>query len=1019
MAAERDERDGSVGPTWSTPGELASRPGPPRDGAPVLPAAHPFEVDEKARYAGGHLLGRGGMGRVTAVMDQRLRRDVALKEAVGDAPGADVTPRLASRLGQEAWITAQLEHPGIVPIYDAGVRDGHPYYTMRLIRGRSLSAAAAGQPPEARLRLVRHFHQVCEAVAFAHSRGIVHRDLKPDNVMIGEFGETQVVDWGLARPVGTVDGGWERVVPAAHAAHTQLGSAVGTPAYMSPEQRALAPADPRSDVWSLGVSLHELLYGALPGGATSRDSAVPVELDAIIRKTLAEDPEGRYPTAGELAADIEAWLDGRRVGAYHYRPTDQLGRFVRRFRVPLIVGAASLLLLIVGGALSWFQVARERDLATLAAAETRGALERADAALHDALVVQAGRALDDMDWPTADQLVARAFTVGDSVRARGVAMLVDAVARPSRSLTWPLPEGCLFPVSVPVGGAARGPGGVLCLGPDVSLWRPGHDAPEWTVARDASRAVVLEGLGAVAVASPGGDAALIALSTGAETPVPARLRPTEPWIDADHLLIAPIGESVLAWSPRDGRVREHPICPGRSRAWTFAMSPDDESLMAFCDDGTIEIGSPFGALRAGPNLPAGPAPPRAVRILPGASELVVSDTSGTVRRVALDTGLVRWSTLTPLGSVAHLAFAGGWLIAAGDRGGALVLNLETGATLMRLPGEPVSLRIGGASVDIVTSGALSHIGLPAAMVPPRGPSGPGLAAASPSPDGRYVAAARSDGRVIVTEVDTGRVVVSQVSGDGVTKRAEWHPAGDRLVVANASEATLDVIAVPSGETVFEPRAMNARRAVFFDDGGIVAVTYASGLWFSAPGVDTLTVSGPEYTFTDLTTNPTGTHGAALTLDGHVHRLVTGQRRLDSPPAFTATGAQGLAIDAAGQRLALSFGSSVRVASLDGAIQAEVTPPRGVATDTAFDLSGRWLAVGMMDGRVVVAEASSGQVRAELRPHDQRVATVRFGVRGLLTASWDGTYRWSALGPLTATPAALTLGAETAWGSLAD
>ena len=152
------------------------------------------------------------------------------------------------------------------------------------------------------------------------------------------------------------------------------------------------------------------------------------------------------------------------------------------------------------------------------------------------------------------------------------------------------------------------------------------------------------------------------------------------------------------------------------------------------------------SLRTGPTLPAGPAQPRAVRFLAGASDVVVSDTSGTIRRVALDAGLVQCYTATPLGSIAQLDVAGGWLIAAGDRGGALVLNVETGATLMRLRGEPVSLRADASGVNVVTSDALFHVVLPAKMMPPVGPAGPGLATASPSPDGRYVAAARSSRR---------------------------------------------------------------------------------------------------------------------------------------------------------------------------------------------------------------------------------------------------------------------------------
>ena len=222
-------------------------------------AEHPFAVADQARYEPGAEVGIGGMGRVYAAHDRRLRRQVAVKEV-----RLEVTGDAAARLAQEAWITAQLDHTGVVPVYDAGLTaEGRLFYVMRLVRGQSLAdAIAQAQTDLDRRKLLRHFLAACQAVAYAHSVGIIHRDLKPSNVLVGGFGETQVMDWGLARPIQRDAGqGWAAVVPAAHVAQTQQGMAVGTPRYMSPEQASGGGVDPRSDVWSLGVVLYEILAG--------------------------------------------------------------------------------------------------------------------------------------------------------------------------------------------------------------------------------------------------------------------------------------------------------------------------------------------------------------------------------------------------------------------------------------------------------------------------------------------------------------------------------------------------------------------------------------------------------------------------------------------------------------------------------------------------------------------------------------------------------------------------------------
>jgi len=323
---------------------------------------------------------RGGLGEVFVAKDQELNREVALKEIQNHY--AD-HPESRSRFMLEAEITGALEHPGIVPVYGLGTYpDGRPYYAMRFIRGDSLQDALLrfhaadktnrdeGERTIALRGLLRRFIDVCHAIAYAHNRGVIHRDIKPGNVMLGQFGETLVVDWGLAKPLGSLPETMPKPIeglvnPAslANSTPTYVGLAVGTPQYMSPEQAAgrIEDLGPPSDVYSLGATMFCLLTGKPPfeGGDVGQmlvrvqkgefapprevNSKVPAVLDAICRKAMSNKPEDRYSTPKTFAADLECWLADEPTSAWREPWPVRARRWANRHRTAVTSAVAALL----------------------------------------------------------------------------------------------------------------------------------------------------------------------------------------------------------------------------------------------------------------------------------------------------------------------------------------------------------------------------------------------------------------------------------------------------------------------------------------------------------------------------------------------------------------------------------------------------------------------------------------------------------------------------------------------------
>jgi serine/threonine protein kinase len=278
--------------------------------------AHLREVAElpdfsQTRYRIVSEIARGGMGVVYEAEDVELRRRVAIKVLASEL----ASEHAAEHMRDEARTIAKLEHPGIVPLHDAGLLpDGRLWYAMKLVRGRRLDDLNA---PTA--ELLRVFLRICEAVSFAHANGIVHCDLKPENVMLGDFGEVLVMDWGVARETGASD-----------------STIAGTRGFMAPEQEQGAIVDASTDVFALGAMLRAIL-----------PSNLPRPLAAICAKASASAKDDRYESVRALANDIANWLDNQPVIAYRENIVERIGRWVSRNRALVTIVLAYLVMRVI------------------------------------------------------------------------------------------------------------------------------------------------------------------------------------------------------------------------------------------------------------------------------------------------------------------------------------------------------------------------------------------------------------------------------------------------------------------------------------------------------------------------------------------------------------------------------------------------------------------------------------------------------------------------------------------------
>jgi hypothetical protein len=601
----------------------------PGDGWTVAADAEPRSSARIDRYQFGPEIGRGGMGRVVEATDVRLGRKVAVKEAL--PRGLD----LRRRFEREVRITARLEHPSIVPLYDAGTSaDGNPFYVMRKVSGRPLDRLIAdARTLDERITLLPHLLAAIDAIAHAHRRDVVHRDMKPANVLVGEHGETVVIDWGLAKAMGEDDDDdpVDAQLAPSDAVETQIGAVFGTPGFMAPEQARGEPLDPRSDVYALGATMYQLLSGRPPHTGTTATEVidralgerpppleqlvpgVPPELVTITDKAMAFDREHRYADASAFAADVRAFLAGRLVGAHRYTAGQRVMRFVRRHRAAVAIAVVAAVAIAAGSVLGIHGILTERDRAMRAeqraVAGQRAAEEARDRERDraDELLVTQARSLVDVN-PTA-ALAALKLVSPRSPRLRNARMV--AISAAARGAAWGYPgHGRVTSTLELAPDGAR----LLTAGESHGFRILDLDRHEEVLAVDFPeriRAIWVARGDAVLVAPASGGLVQFDARSGARTPLPftAEVAELQAVGSGDRALVVDEAGLVYLLEVRTGALTLVPLpvpadpADGAHRLRQIVISPNGLWLMAASQrhtlvarlDGTVLAEQPFSA----------------------------------------------------------------------------------------------------------------------------------------------------------------------------------------------------------------------------------------------------------------------------------------------------------------------------------------------------------------------------------------------------------------------------------------
>ncbi len=979
-------------------------------------------------------LGRGGIGRVLLAVDEHIGREVAIKElllAKNNQAGIDSSSGKLStgmaRFLREARVTGQLEHPNIVPVYELGQKaDGTLYYTMKVVRGNTLRDELRKAKTLAdRMKLLGHFTNLCQAIAYAHSRGVVHRDIKPSNVMVGEFGETVVLDWGLAKVRGKEDIRGKEIarevkeIMDADMGRTIVGDVIGTPKYMSPEQAEglMEKIDERSDVWSLGAVLYEILTGQAPFvgspfevlGRVISHPVVPVselcadapgELASVAAKALCKDKGGRYVDGSGVARDMEAFQAGRRVGAHVYGGVDLLRRFADRYRAALAVGGASLLLLLVLSVVMFLRVAEQRDKALTS--ERQAAEERDQAELHLASALVAGAEADRVqgDLIEARAKARRALELSDSTSARALWNRLQG-------------EPLLASIPLPALGnaiAIRADGGRIAVaGMDGAVRIVSIPTLQVEKTFSTGSAIVWDVCyspsGGFAAVASDGSLLLWESEEMAPTILPAHAKAArQVSCSSDGKLIASGGDDgvVRLWSIAE-KVMVSQLRRGGPGVTDLAFAPDSKTIAIAVADNVIYLHDvDTGEVRAK---------------LKGHSEqikqVLFSHEGGHVFSAGMDATIRIWDTssgeqikkrMLPDGWISSLALSpdGGRLIASNGKQ-ATMLDAEMLSELGALKHESwvvallftpdglhnASLSFQGVLrlIDMAKAGARES--LTYAHVGP-------VWSVGFHPGARQLASVGLDETLRIWDLSTGAPVVQVKPNISQLWGLAYHPSGDSLALAGNVVELRDARSLRLLNT-YGGSGLGVVNIDVSPDGRLLAAPSEDRsvrVWEISTGRIVHVLKGHRSMVAQVRFSPSGkqlgsgSHDGTLRLwdvkTGGLIREYAGHEGAAYGPDFSPDGTQLLSAGA---------DATVRLWDLESAESRIVDRCPGYALFPAFHPDGQLIAVPCTDGSIRITDLDKATTRIA-RGHHGPVRHVRFNATGSMfaTAGGDGSVR---------------------------
>jgi WD40 repeat protein/tRNA A-37 threonylcarbamoyl transferase component Bud32 len=932
--------------TLTRPPDVAADADPYRTSTYAVRPHHATRFRVLRRHA------KGGIGIVFVAHDVELDREVALKE-IQDHCADD--PASRARFEAEARVTGVLEHPGIVPVYGLGHHaDGRPFYAMRLVKGESFKAAIerfhradnsaewSGERALELRGLLRRFVDVCEAVQFAHDRGVLHRDLKPGNVMVGRYGETLVVDWGLAKVIGQPEAGGFAGAGGAHPRITGSGSAtlpgsvLGTPAYMSPEQAEgrLSDLGPASDVYSLGATLFALLAGKAPfeDGDLSRvaagdfapprcvNPAVPPPLDAVCMKAMRRLPADRYTSASALAAEIERWMADEPVDAAPEGLSLRLARWTRKHRSGVQAGAAALMAVAIVAVLGMIVVdgARRRERAQKQVALVQKI--KADRE-RDRADRERGRADRERDEVKRQSTLLRRQTA-ELLLDRGLAECADgAIARGLHWMVRALDEAPTRDGLVPeliranLGSWSRQ---VAWLDQQLP-----HQGWVETVAISADGRIALTG-------SNDGTARLWEVATGRSLGPPLAHRDAVRAVafspDGRTALTGSYDHTARLWDVATGLARGAPLAHG-GNVTTVAFSPDGQMALTGSNDTTAGLWD-AGSGASLRTLVGHRGPVRAVAFSPDGRVIVTGAADGTARLWDTATGRPLGRPLTHGGPVRGVAFSpdGRTVITGSDDSTAALWDALTAER---------------------RAAALAH----------RGP----VRAVAFSPDGRVALSGGDDGVPRLWDAANGRPLGHGPEHRGQIRSLAFSPDGTQAITAS-SDNTARLWDTASGRPIGAPLEHPA---------------WVPAVAFSPDGTVVLTGCGDNTA--RLWTIPALAPDLVLPHDDVVRAV-----------AFDVRG-----------RVIATAGADARARLWDAASGRLLGPPlehRGPVRALVFSPDGRSLVTGSDDGTARLWDVVTAAPRGPAMAHRGAVQAVAFSPDGrfVMTGSADRTARlWDA------------------------